>query len=154
VETHIPPIDLQLDYLTAKAQSRLQNDGHLPAIRRACATIQQRLARGRGRRRRAPKTPGQMREAWLRQWTGTENGEPIGTWKATLLRKWKERWASQPPPKYQGAANDPPDKEILKIHKNLKKAESSILIQIRTNCIGLSPFLYKKRVPGIESATC
>src|SRR5438876_616082 len=78
VETHIPLIDLQLDYLTAKAHSRLQNDGHLPAIRRACTTIQQRLARGQGRRRRAPKTPGQLRDAWLCQWTGTENGEPIG----------------------------------------------------------------------------
>jgi hypothetical protein len=154
VETHIPPIDLQLDYLNAKAQSRLEDAGHSLAIRQACATIRQRLARGRGRRRRAPKTPGQKREAWLRQWTGTENGQPIGTWKAILLQKWKERWASQPPPKHQGATYDPPDKRTLEIHKNLKKAESSILIQIRTGCIGLSPFLYKMKVPGVESATC
>jgi len=29
-----------------------------------------------------------------------------------------------------------------------------MLIQIRTSCIGLAPFLYKMRVPGVESAMC
>ena len=154
METHIPLIDLQLDHLTAKTQSRLQSADHFPVIRQACATIQQRLARGQGRRQRAPKTPGQKREAWLCQWTGTEDRQPIGTWTATLLQKWKERWASQPPPKHQGAANNPLDKGILKIHKTLKKAESLMLIQICTSFIRLALFLYKIRVLGVELAMC
>ena len=29
-----------------------------------------------------------------------------------------------------------------------------MLIQIRTSCIGLAPFLYKMRVPGVGSAMC
>ncbi len=47
-----------------------------------------------------------------------------------------------------------PDKAILKLHKNLRKAESSILIQLRTGKVGLARFLCKRRVPGYGSPRC
>ena len=48
----------------------------------------------------------------------------------------------------------PPDKHVLKLHKGLHKAESSILIQARTGKIGLRDFLFKRRVPGFDSLCC
>ena len=48
----------------------------------------------------------------------------------------------------------PPDKHVLKLHKGLHKAESSILVQARTGKIGLRDFLFKRRVPGFDSPWC
>src|SRR4051812_15451438 len=39
----------------------------------------------------------------------------------------------------------------LGLHNNLTKAESSVLIQMRTGKIGLNAFLYYRKVPGYES---
>jgi hypothetical protein len=43
---------------------------------------------------------------------------------------------------------------VLQLHDKLRKAESSVLIQICTRCIGLAPFLRQMRVPGVESVRC
>jgi hypothetical protein len=48
----------------------------------------------------------------------------------------------------------PPDPTILQLHRNLQKAESAMLIQLRTGRTGLSHFLHKARVPGHESDQC
>ena len=48
----------------------------------------------------------------------------------------------------------PPTQQTLKLHKDLHKAESSLLVQIRTARIGLAKFLYNCKVPGIVSAKC
>jgi len=45
----------------------------------------------------------------------------------------------------------PPLEEPLKIHKELKKAESSVLTQIQTEQIGLVAFLNKARVLDFPS---
>src|SRR5437763_12575189 len=42
----------------------------------------------------------------------------------------------------------------LGLHRDLTKAESSALVQIRTGKIGLSAFLYYRKVPGYESPIC
>jgi hypothetical protein len=48
----------------------------------------------------------------------------------------------------------PPDRKVLKLHSMLRKAESSVLVQARTGCIGLAKFLYGWHVPGVLSAQC
>jgi len=48
----------------------------------------------------------------------------------------------------------PPDPKILKLHSGLQKAESSALVQFRTGRTGLAHFLYRARVPGVESDLC
>ena len=47
-----------------------------------------------------------------------------------------------------------PSASRLKLHKQLKKAESSVLVQARTGRIGLAHFLNKARVPGYETPAC
>jgi hypothetical protein len=45
-------------------------------------------------------------------------------------------------------------KGVLQLHKELYKAESTLLVQSRTGRIGLARFLYTRKVPGIASAQC
>ena len=47
-----------------------------------------------------------------------------------------------------------PTAKVLQLHRTLQKAESSILIQMRTRCIGLKKVLYECRVPHIDSPMC
>ena len=42
----------------------------------------------------------------------------------------------------------------LGLYQGLRKAESSLLCQLRTERIGLRAFLSQRKVPGFESATC
>jgi hypothetical protein len=42
----------------------------------------------------------------------------------------------------------------LGLHKDLTKAQSSALIQMRTGKIGLNAFLYYRKVPGYETPIC
>ena len=72
-------------------------------------------------------------------------------------RDWLQRWqqsqtlrqnqTSQAP----AITKKPPDKHVLKLHKGLYKAESSIFVQARTGKIGLRDFLFKRRVLGFDS---
>ena len=45
-------------------------------------------------------------------------------------------------------------RRVIKLHKGLHKAESSILVQARTGKIGLRDFLFKRRVLGFDSPWC
>lgn len=50
--------------------------------------------------------------------------------------------------------NNQPTAKVLQLHHGLQKPESSILIQMRTHCIGLKKFLYECRVADINSPMC
>ena len=50
--------------------------------------------------------------------------------------------------------NGPPTPRVLQLHAALQKAESAMLIHIRTGCIRLKKFLYNCRVPEIDSPMC
>jgi hypothetical protein len=52
------------------------------------------------------------------------------------------------------ASTEVPSASRLKLHKHLKKAESSVLVQARTGRISLAHFLNKARVPGYETPAC
>ncbi len=72
--------------------------------------------------------------------------------------KWKERW-----PRYQegipshvrtAAQRGEAQGTRAGLHAGLFKVESSVGVQLRTEKIGLRAFLYKRRVPGVDSASC
>ncbi len=48
----------------------------------------------------------------------------------------------------------PPTKAVLGLHKELRKAESALLVQMRTGHIGFAKYLQKRGVPGYESPNC
>ena len=84
-----------------------------------------------------------------------------------MLQDWKARWAesnkkaerviqpgTDPGVRQAVTKATPPDGAVLKLHSGLCKAESSVLVQVRTGRIGLTKFLYSRKVPGILSAQC
>jgi hypothetical protein len=47
-----------------------------------------------------------------------------------------------------------PTAQVLKLHDGLQKAESSMLVQVRTGSIGLRKHLHRQQVPGFTTAQC
>jgi hypothetical protein len=43
---------------------------------------------------------------------------------------------------------------VLQLHERLGKRESALLMQLRTEKIGLNDFLFNRHVPGINSPGC
>ena len=76
----------------------------------------------------------------------------------TTLVEWRTTW--QEDKKRQEswwcsvAAQDWPCKSTLLLYNQLKKTESSVLIQARTGRIRLRQFLFKAKVPGVNLASC
>ena len=47
-----------------------------------------------------------------------------------------------------------PTKKTRKLHKGLSKAASALIVQMRTEKIGLKKFLHFRKVPGFDSPEC
>ena len=111
--------------------------------------------------------PGEERKQWTEKWIGT----PLGLWggrhKRLVLRDWESRWKaenrrlgrdSRPVTDREGRGvvqtDTAPTRKVLLLHKDLRKAESSLLVQIRTGRIGLAEFLYSRKVPGFPNGNC
>jgi hypothetical protein len=161
-ETFTPPIDLYLDSRLATFQKRLENSKASQVIENACSWIRARI-KNRSRRRTTRKTTIQeQRESWTREredWFRQD--QPMRqrfTEKQKVLAAWKNRWQKQEAKRREQDFWDqvvgPPDPAILKLHKGLRKAESSMLVQLRTGRTGLRHFPNKVRVPGYESGQC
>lgn len=162
IETFTPPIDLHLDSRLAAFQKRLENSEVGRVIENACNWIKARVRNRKGRRiTRKIATNGQ-REAWAKEREERlRQDQPTHrhfTEKQKVLAAWKSRWQAQEATRKEQDVWDqvkrPPDPAILKLHKGLRKAESSVLIQLRTGRTGLRHFLNKVRVPGHESGQC
>jgi hypothetical protein len=99
------------------------------------------------------------REGWMEDWMnpGRERTTPeqdkrsIG--RASRVR-WKERWEAAQRSRAE-AVPQPPCGKVLTLHRNLYKAESSLLVQLRTEKIGLKGILGQFRLADdiIESRT-
>lgn len=169
-ESYVPPLDLWLNGRTARFQARLERSGLAQVVKDACSSIRTKiLCRTR---RQAPAsaelaTPGTVRSRWVKEWVG----QPLEQWdrqeEKLVLRDWEQRWHAEnrrlgrlvrtgvDPGNRQVVSEDsPPTKRVLQLHKDLQKAESALLVQIRTARIGLAKFLYSRKVPGIVSAKC
>lgn len=170
-EAYIPPIDLWLNGKVARYQARVEQNGTAEVIQGACNVIRekqrqkQRQKRSRRHVERQPiaPTPGYKRREWAVKWTDG----PIKDWdcreKQLVERDWLKRWRSVKQVLRPGTdpgggiviqENTEPTKRILGLHKELQKAESSLLVQCRTGRIGLARFLYGQGVPGVQTAQC
>jgi hypothetical protein len=168
-EAFIPLLDLWLNRRLALFQARLKRTGMAQLIRDACEGVRARI-RNRGLRvchgpPPMPASPGQLRKVWVEGWIGG----PVGQWnereKPRVLQDWKDRWEAH----NQRVSRDigrelvgsglvsrdtPPTSRVLGLHKQLRKAESSLLVQARTEKIGFANFLFESKVPGVESGQC
>lgn len=162
-ESFTPPLDLWLNGKLAGFQSRLNRTKIGEQIQEACILIQTRL-RIRGNRRRGREAPNlelkdQLRTKWANEWSRTDISTQY-SFKKEVLRDWKARWQAgnqrigRPWGRGLIRTDTEPNKKVLQLHKGLRKAESSLLTQVRTEKIGLAKFLYERHVSGIDSRGC
>jgi hypothetical protein len=169
-EAFVPPLDLWLNGRLACFRARLVRTGIGAQIENACTAIRTKLRlRQRHSRTQQAQQPdySTVRNQWAAGWAG----EPLDTWARRpdkkVLQDWKERWQAQNQRlgfSYAGNTghwsrrlaqpDTPPNCKVLKLHQGLQKAESSLLVQIRTQRIGLAQFLHDQHVPGYETGRC
>lgn len=147
VETATPPLDLYLNERIASFRKRQQMKGMQELISAACAQVRRKLAPRRRKRGRTGQTntEGENRSQWAEKW------KRLG--RQAVLEGWKRRWSTTQP-KWGIIRASAPAEKAPKIHEGLRKAESSILTQIRTGRIGLAAFLNRARVPDFPSPMC
>ena len=151
-ETFTPPMDLAIREQKAAHLRRTYSAPVGEFIKAQCLVVCKRAER---RRRGAPRAPLrnapviQERIAWAE-----ERRSRLGGGRPAVLREWRERWKSSTKGRVSVAAQEPPSKKRLELHKDLAKAESSVLVQARTEVIGLRDYLFHRKVPTIDSPYC
>ena len=71
--------------------------------------------------------------------------------EAFYASKWKDRWEKSKKGRAIALFHPQPTEKALKLYKGRTKPFYSILIQLRTEKIGLNGFLKRVRVPNIEA---
>jgi len=162
-EAGITPIDIHLNYQQARTRERLQGSNTTKIIHEACRKIKDSLHGRRGRRKVSQATPGEKKNRWatkvIEQATAANVHQPnrrVNT--QTSLQQhfqniWQQRWEAYrqkvPPNRRTPAQQDDDLQHRWKLHEGASKGESSLMIQIRTEQIGLRAYLAKRKVPGI-----
>lgn len=70
------------------------------------------------------------------------------------LNRWKHRWEKGEKGAHSRVLQPRLSGKTLRLHKGMKKHQSAITVQLRTGKIGLRAFLYKMKVPDIDSPLC
>jgi ribonuclease HI len=79
----------------------------------------------------------------------------LKTWsRKTANKQWQVNWAAETKGSATRRHTPIPTKKVLQLHKDLSKRESAILVQMRTEKIGLKDFLFQRRVPGHTDSKC
>ena len=79
----------------------------------------------------------------------------LKTWAHKEANKtWTTRWAAEERGRSSFRLTPKPTKGVLQLHDGLSKRQSALLVQMRTEKIGLNDFLFNRRVPGATDARC
>ena len=79
----------------------------------------------------------------------------LKTWVRRQTRaEWTNSWKVETRGRTTFKHTPQPSHKILRLHHGLKKWQSALLIQIRTEKIGLRDFLWKRRVPEVDDPGC
>ncbi|OAQ65570.1 zinc knuckle [Purpureocillium lilacinum] len=77
------------------------------------------------------------------------------TWTHKEAQKaWAARWAAEKRGRTSYRCTPKPTKKVLRLHDGLSKRQSALLVQLRTEKIGLKDFLFNRRVPDTTDANC
>lgn len=158
-ESLCPPIDLVLNERVAKFEAKLEGSPtHLHIIsevHKMDRVLMRRRGRGRPRKLAEPSPMHtDERSRWLQRWQG-EHSSP----QDALGQEWRARWEKKQRKAVRGRPRTPTDDPFfddtaLLLHSGLSKAESSALVQARTEKIGLRGFLFTMKVPDISTPLC
>jgi ribonuclease HI/retron-type reverse transcriptase len=101
--------------------------------------------RENGRRQQPADPPAQLYplRTTLRRWCKTQ-----------AERAWISAWREDKKGRATYRHTPVPTKKVLQLHERLSKRESAMLVQLRTEKIGLNDFLFNRHVPDITSPGC
>jgi hypothetical protein len=136
-ETYTPPLDLYLTERNRRFEDRLAQGAAGQVIQKQCDRVRRAAGPRRPRGRRAPDQ--------TLDWRGIQE-----EWKA----RWEREIAHSLRSRSRLPADEPPTKRVLRLHHGLGRAESSMLVQMRTEKIGLRAFLFAQRVPDVPTPIC
>ena len=78
--------------------------------------------------------------------------------KKWIKRRWEEQWEAYlntvPPTKKTPAHEGKLGQQRNMLYQGLRKAESSLAVQLRTEKVGFAAFLHARRVPDVVSPAC
>jgi hypothetical protein len=179
-EVGIAPLSLNMNGRQARFRLRSAESGIDMVIGEGIVKVRQFLSstRTRPRRPRAPRnrqtasnpwppTPTALDPAllaasqlpWAQQWVPDNNPRCPAAISIRANRKinvlWLQQWQSSAiSPPDTNLVEAPPGTDVPKLYEGLKKAESSLAIQLRTGTNGLDAFLFQARVPSVLSPLC
>ena len=170
-EAGVIPLDIHLDQIILRARD---NQRCKKVIYQAKEKIHHKLKGKRGRRSQPKNTPIGIKDAWAKSimeklhssLPGTnqqeDQDEPLYS-KENLMKKWiKRRWEEQ----WETYLNTVPSTKKTSAHKrklrqqqnmlyqDLRKAESSLAVQLCIEKVEFAAFLHICRVPEMVSPAC
>jgi ribonuclease HI len=74
--------------------------------------------------------------------------------KTQAERAWTSAWREDKKGRATYRHTPTPTKKVLQLHERLSKRESALLVQLRTEKIGLDDFLFNRHVPTVTSPRC
>jgi hypothetical protein len=149
----IPLLDLYFDKWVANFENRTEVFGIAKLLRAAGAKIAE-LATNRpgnqSRRRRAAaaQTTRDKRSQAIRKWKNSgRNNENI------IINKWGDKWKAAIARNGRNVlvARRGPNLNNHKIYKNMPKHETLVLMQARTECVGMAEFFFRRHVSNVLS---
>lgn len=173
-ETFIPPIDIALDRLQDRAVWRGRAARTNKAIERVKGVIRARLSPIIPKAGHPP-TPSERRASTLNEILRggadvlrsspqrSKRGAPyppppLQSIEAYHFAQWEKRWEVYKRQLHEArmtaAQAASLSKATARLRGGLKRAESSLALQIRTETIGLKSYLYGRGVPGVDSPRC
>ena len=76
-------------------------------------------------------------------------------WSRKVADKmWETSWQQETKGRTTFRHTPAPSKKVLQLHEGLTKRQSAILVQLRTEKIGLRDFLFRRKVPDILDPMC
>jgi ribonuclease HI len=98
---------------------------------------------------------GQQRQPAEKPTTLLQTKAAMRTWiRKEAVKQWTRDWEEEAKGRSTFRYTPKPTARVLKLHKDRSKRQSAILIQLRTEKIGLKDFLFERRVPGITDPEC
>jgi hypothetical protein len=168
IESYTEPLDLYIERQVAidlETQALRQRDS-LDRMKLEIETKIRLLRRRTTRTTSIPIEPYYRRSIEYIQQQSNPPTQPLGSPEKKDRRKlkkalekasieqWKNRWTTSSKGRAIHALRPIPDPKSLDLYKDRAKSTSSILIQLRSQKIGLQAFLYRRKVPGIDSPIC
>ena len=171
IETFIEPLDLYLEKSASQGAARQILRGYGREGRLYREILRNRYRR-RGQLRLESYSIPTLRTSRdsrpeIIETPATENARIAGEERTTLFNaiwkeykkaleafyasKWKDRWEKSKKGRAIALFRPQPTQKALELYKNRTKPFCSILIQLRTEKIGLNGFLKRARVPNIEA---